>query len=84
VGCAVASYNYATGSQYTQGGRGGGVNGWGSMSCAINNWISSNTGWSNFIYFQSEGNYLYGDSTGRNTNAYGSSSPVHAICVIPP
>eukprot|EP01043_Picozoa_sp_COSAG02_P070470 COSAG02_NODE_12492_length_1537_cov_1.894993_1_plen_113_part_00 len=80
VGCT--SGNYATGSQYTQGGRGGGVNGWGDMSCNIDGWISSNTGWSNFIHLQVEGSYLYGDSTGRNS--YGSSSPVHPICAIPP
>ena len=81
VGCA-GSYDY-TGSQYTQGGRSGGVNGWGDMSCNIDTWISSNTGWSNFIHLQSEGSYLYGDSAGRS-NGYGSSSPVHPICAIRP
>ena len=81
---SCSSGNYATSSQYTQGGRGGGVNGWGGMSCDITSWISSNTGWSNFIHLESEGNYLYGDSTGRNTNGYGSSSPVHPICAIRP
>ena len=82
VGCT--SGDYATGSQYTQGGRGGGVNGWGDMSCNINGWISSNTGWSNFIHLQSARGNLYGDGTGMSTNGYGSSSPVHPICAIPP
>ena len=81
VGCT--SGDYATNSQYTQGGRGGGVNGWGDMSCNIDSWISSNTGWSNFIHLHRESTYLYGDGTGRNTN-YGSSSPVHPICAIRP
>ena len=80
VGCT--SGNYATASQYTQGGRGGGVNGWGGMSCNIDGWITSNTGWSNFIHLQSAGSDLYGDSTSRSS--YGSSSPVHPICAIPP
>eukprot|EP01043_Picozoa_sp_COSAG02_P052692 COSAG02_NODE_5716_length_4101_cov_2.727886_1_plen_1022_part_00 len=84
VGCT--SGNYATNSMYTQGGRGGGVgvNGWGDMSCNIDGWISSNTGWSNFIHLQSEGSNLHGDSAGTGTSNYGSSSPVHPICAIRP
>ena len=90
VGCPDSYSNYqssqpySTNSQYTQGGRGGGVNGGGDMGCNIDGWISSNTGWSNFIHLQSEGNYLDGDFTGTNANGYGSSSPVHPICAIPP
>ena len=55
------------------------------MGCNIDGWISSNTGWSNFIHFQGAEYYMYlhGDVTGRN-NGYGSSSPVHPICAIRP
>ena len=84
VGCSDSYSNYqtsqpyATNSQYTQGGRSGGVNGWGDMSCNIDGWISSNTGWSHFIHLQSAGSYLYGDDAGRG-NSY-----VRPICAIRP
>jgi hypothetical protein len=82
VGCN--SGNYATNAQYTQGGRPGGVNGWGDMSCNIDSWITTNTGWSNFVHLRQAGYHLYGDSTGRSTNGCGSTNPVHPVCATPP
>eukprot|EP01046_Picozoa_sp_COSAG06_P042656 COSAG06_NODE_5467_length_3462_cov_4.554564_1_plen_980_part_00 len=82
VGCT--SGDYATYSHYTQGGRPGGVNGWGSMSCQIDGWITANTGWSNFVHLEQVGNHLHGDYTVRYTNGYGSTNPVHPVCATPP
>jgi hypothetical protein len=80
VGCN--SGNYATNAQYTQGGRPGGVNGWGDMSCNIDSWITSNTGWTNVVFLQQAGSNLYGDGDG--TSSYGHDSPTHPVCVTPP
>ena len=80
VGCT--SGNYAS-SLYIQGGRPGGVNGWGDMNCNIDGWNTSNTGWSNFVHLESAGRHLHGDSTGRN-NGCGSTNPVHPVCATPP
>jgi hypothetical protein len=85
VGCEQSSYDY-TASQYTQGGRPGGVNGWGSMGCNINGWITRNTGWSNFVHLAGAyvGAHLAGDSAGESTNGYGGTNPVHPVCATPP
>jgi hypothetical protein len=83
VGCERSSDVY-TASDYTQGGRPGGVNGWGSMGCDINHWITANTGWSNFVHFHSGGHHLQGDSAGTSTNGYGGTNPVHPVCATPP
>eukprot|EP01046_Picozoa_sp_COSAG06_P031860 COSAG06_NODE_3137_length_5802_cov_19.787480_4_plen_452_part_00 len=85
VGCEQSYYDY-TASQYTQGGRPGGVNGWGDMGCDIHYWITTNTGWSNFVNLESsylQSSYLHGDSTGRS-NGYGGTNPVHPVCATPP
>jgi hypothetical protein len=53
------------------------------MGCNIDGWITTNTGWSNFVDLQSSGGNLHGDSAGRSTN-YGHNSPTHPVCVTPP
>jgi len=83
VGCVTGFGDYTT-SDYTQGGRSNAVRGWGAMGCNIDSWLTSNTGWSNFVHLQSLNSNLYGDVTGYSTNNYGAGSPVHAVCATPP
>jgi hypothetical protein len=54
------------------------------MGCNINGWITSNTGWTNFVHLETAGGNLCGDSTGSGTNNYGHDSPTHPVCVTPP